>query len=883
MRIGNLVRTNLFVMLKLVCYLIRLLFTPNIKSLIREIGVVTMDDDIGSALASNEGSETETASNDKEGKTKPLPITRRSVLRGAATVGPVAGLASSDEAIDTASATSGSDGSATSEPDGSATVTSPDGSVEATVEMVSSGDFGDDLPSGQVASLTANYDGTTVLDPSPLGLTTYTGQFVTSLSLENTSVESVEWRYETVGGDESGEQALDARIATLTFGSPNGSIQFELLASNQGIAYRYRLPGEDQVLIDKEVSAFQIPSGTTAWLQEYGDHYESVYKQMDVESAGGDYGFPCLFEADDDVYALLTEANVGANYCASHVAVDGPTSGGSDAPRSDARVGEESDRDEIVPGNEEFDYDENRSLFEVRFAGVSGYGLPSPVSATLPLTTPWRTMVMGDLSTVVETNLITALNDPSQIDDTSWIEPGIADWSWWSDGDSPRSLESQKRYVDYAAERGWSYTLVDRGWRREWMPELVEYADERGIDILVWMVWTDLNTEIKREVILPRLESMGISGVKIDYMDSDRQERMEWYEDILAATAEHELLVNFHGSTLPKGRRRTWPHLMTSEAVYGAEQYKWTSVPASHGVALPFTRNVVGPMDYTPVTFSTVGDTTPTSLGHQLALSVVYQSDLQHFADSIDSYRKYPTAERFLSEVAAVWDETVFVDGYPTDEATIARRSDNEWFLGSIIAGEGKTIDAALSFLPSGREYKATIISDNNEATAFESRERVVTADDSISAAVPKNGGFVARLTPTGSSTHCQIDFIKGQPLKQLGENGLYAEQDRLLRFAVTDADEGIVDRGSAWASADIRDCLAEYGHINRTNDGEATVTFTVAKGCELTLSLVVHSMSGRTFSRETADQQKLLNTTTETFGPGEHALTVSLPTNGSA
>lgn len=689
--------------------------------------------------ASNKTDET-VAADDSE-RSDHLPITRRSVLHGAAAIAPLTGLGSIDAVVEPASATSGSDGSVT--------VQSPDETVAATVGVGPSDELDDDLPSGQIAVLAVRSEGTTVLDPSPLGITTYTGQFVTGLSLEGQETETIERGYETVGGDESGIQTLHARIATLTFESPDGVVQIELLVSNEGVAYRYHLPGNGHAIVDKEVSAFQIPEGSTAWLHEYGDHYESIWEETDVASASGTVGFPCLFEADDDTYTLITEANVSENYSASHLSVTGTgTDEGDDAPRDESLVGEEDDRDEIVPGDEEFDYDENSTLFELRFAGESGYGLPSTIDATLPLATPWRVAIVGDLSSIVESNFVAALNEPSEIDDTSWIEPGIVDWSWWSDGDSPRDLQVQKEYVDYASEQGWKYTLVDRGWRREWMPELVEYANERDVNIIVWMVWTDLNTDAKRETILSRLASWGVSGVKIDYMDSDRQERMAWYDEVLQATAEHELLVNFHGSTVPKGRRRTWPHLMTSEAVFGAEYYKWQEVPASHGVTLPFTRNVVGPMDYTPVTFSAVGDTAQTTIGHELALSVVYQSNLQHFADSVESYRNHPLAEQFLSEVAAVWDETSFVDGYPMEEATLARRDGDRWFLGSITAGDSRTVEAPLSFLSDDRAYDSVVVSDGDSGSTLTSREQVVTADASISVSVPENGGFVARLSP---------------------------------------------------------------------------------------------------------------------------------------
>ena len=515
-------------------------------------------------------------------------------------------------------------------------------------------------------------------------------------------------------------------------------MKVDLLVSNEGIAYRYRLPGDGDVIVTGEASAFQIPEDSTGWLLSYTDKYEKVWEETEVKSAGGDFGFPCLFEVSDDTYTLLTEANVSGRYCASHVAVD-------DTQGEPPAVGAKRDRDETVGGDEEIDYDQNPYLFELRFAGT--YGLPEMVTASLPLSTPWRVALVGDLSTVAESDLVAALNEPSKIDDTSWIEPGRADWSWWSAGDSPRSLEVQKKYVDYAAKLGWEYTLVDRGWRREWMPELVEYADERDVGILAWFPWYYLNDDVKRERVLSEVAEMGIRGIKVDYMNSDLQQRMEWSDEILEATARHGLMINFHGSTVPKGRRRTWPHLMTTEAIRGAENKGWGEMPATHDAIVPFTRNVVGPMDYTPVTFSAHGTASATDRpAHELALSVVYQSDWQHFADSIESYQDHPIAEKFLSEVAAVWDETHLVDGRPADRATFARRDGKQWFVGNIVAGDSRTVEVPLSFLPEGQRFSARIIDDGG--SGLRAREREVTTDGALSVKVQSDGGFVARLWP---------------------------------------------------------------------------------------------------------------------------------------
>jgi alpha-glucosidase len=209
-----------------------------------------------------------------------LPVTRRSVLKGAASIGPVAGLVGSGVAADEASAAQGKGHDA-----GPVTVQSPDENIKATIKQRSPNRIGDDLPPGRVVSLTVSRDGTRVLDPSPLGLKTYTGQFVTSLSLEAQDVRTIEHTFETVGGDQAGEQTIHARFATLVYGSPSGVMKIDLLVSNEGIAYRYRLPGDGHVIVAGEASAFQIPEDSAGWLLPYTDKYEKVWEEKDAKSA----------------------------------------------------------------------------------------------------------------------------------------------------------------------------------------------------------------------------------------------------------------------------------------------------------------------------------------------------------------------------------------------------------------------------------------------------------------------------------------------------------------------------------------------------------------------------------------------------------------------
>ncbi|WP_227378762.1 glycoside hydrolase family 97 protein [Haladaptatus halobius] len=587
-------------------------------------------------------------------------------------------------------------------------VESLDGSVVTEFRLTDEG-----RPSLVVCSV-----GTTVVERSPLGLRTFEESFVDSLSIKHQERRTVETKYETPTGKRRMHRSL-ANEATLTLvNTDDAVVRVDLRVSTDGVAYRYRLPGRSSVLVTGEESAFRLPEGARGWLMPFEKKHEDVWRSTAPTEADGQYSFPSLFEVDDR-WVLLTEAGVDGRYVASR-----------------------------------FETKTEESLFRVRFPDSENHRMTTEtqdVSTTRPLATPWRVAIVGNLATVVESDLVTDVidapsygNDPCRIADTSWIEPGRVAWSWWSDGGSPGDRETQREYVDYASERGWEYVLVDEGWEREWLSGLVEYANERDVDVLVWSRWSDLDTPAKRDVRLSRWKSWGVAGVKVDFMNSDTQEMMRFYDDLAAATADHELLLNVHGSITPKGLRRRWPHLLTYEGVFGAENYHPVpkTVPPEHNVILPFTRNVLGPMDYTPVTFS--AETRTTTVGHELALSTVFETGLQHFADSVESYAARPLAEEFLEAVPVAWDETRFVGGYPGTEATVARRRGDSWFLGNITAGEPSTVDVVCDFLDENGTYRVEVFRDDDTGESLAYDERELSHEDVFSIDVPENGGFAA-------------------------------------------------------------------------------------------------------------------------------------------
>jgi hypothetical protein len=409
-------------------------------------------------------------------------------------------------------------------------------------------------------SLGVRRGSTTVLEPAPVGITTDASDLTAGLRFRGHTVRKVTERYSTTTGKQR-RRVAHMTEARFSFTKDDGArLDLVVRVSDDGFAYRYVLPGDDEVRVLGEASAFQVPDGAAAWLMPYTPNYERPRTETTAaDAAAGDYAYPSLFRVGES-YVLLTESDVDGRYAGSRLAHDAGS---------------------------------GRYTVELADERVASAG---------PLATPWRTAVIGDLATVTESTLTDDLAPDSRVTDTSWIRPGKVAWSWLAGfGAAQRSLETQQRFVDYSAAHGWEYTLVDDGWKTEdWMPRLIEYAQRRGVKILVWMHWSDLDTAAERQETLGRVKGWGAAGLKIDFMDSDAQERFRWYDDILAATAERELLVNFHGSTIPHGIQRTWPHVMSMEAVYGAEQ---GNVSLADITTLPYTRNVVGSMDYTPMGF----------------------------------------------------------------------------------------------------------------------------------------------------------------------------------------------------------------------------------------------------------------------------------------
>ncbi|WP_181412431.1 glycoside hydrolase family 97 protein [Streptomyces griseorubiginosus] len=562
-------------------------------------------------------------------------------------------------------------------------------------------------------TLAVSRDGRTVIEPSPVGLVTEQADLSKDLRFLHRKSRKVEERYRTASG-----KRLDRRVrmheTRLSFAGAAGSrLDLVVRAAADGVAYRYVLPaGSGDVL--GEASAFTLPADAKAWLGAYRADNEGQFAQYTAATAPtGDYSDQALFSTDGG-YTLLAESDLTGGYSGARLA-----------------------------------HDQGTGTYRVELADER-------VAATGPLATPWRAMVTGDLATVTRSTFTDDLAPASKVRDTSWIRPGTVLWTWLAGGrEAGQSLAAQKAYVDQAARRHWPYEAVDAGWyyrpgewdvtdpdwqTDSWMPDLVRYARAKGVGIIVWIHQRDLDTPEERAQWLPTLETWGVKGVKIDFMNSEAQPMLRWYDTVLAETAAHHLMVDFHGSTIPKGIQRTWPQVMTLEGVAGEEKRTNT---AAHLTTLPFTRNVIGSMDFTPGAFQRVG-LRPNSDAAEVGLTVAYESGLQMFAGTPESYAARPLAQAYFDQVPAAWDDTRLLDGTPGQEAVLARRSGDRWFLGGVYAGAARRARVPLPLGP-GRWLVETI---RDGADGLVQDRRVLRGGGTLTVDVVANGGFAGLACP---------------------------------------------------------------------------------------------------------------------------------------
>lgn len=579
----------------------------------------------------------------------------------------------------------------------------------------------------------------TVIEDSPLGLILDKFPLDAELSItkvENSDIKTEE--FDMLTGKQSHiKHSYQETILTLE-NKTKEQMQLIVRAYNTGVAFRYKMNlGDQSHLVTKELTGFRLPEGK-AWLMpydapsKYTPAYEAAYQsELDVNAQSptkAGWAFPALFLVNNK-WVLISESDEDGGYCSVHLS--------SPADR----------------------------LYSIALPEQGDANGKYSASPTIKdnWQSPWRVIIVGDeLSTIFESTLVHALSRPSTLQDTSWIKTGLASWSWWWDNDSPEDYEKLKTFVDFGHKMGWKHSLVDAKWdtmKGGDIAKLCEYAATKDVNIWVWYNSGGIhnddhlqprgyvhNSEVRHKEF-KRIADLGVKGIKVDYFHSDKQEVVQLYIDIMEDAAKYNLMVNFHGCKLPNGWERTYPNLMTMEAVRGGECYKldpqFPDDAITHNSILPFTRNVIGSMDYTPTTFSMHTHAHKTSNAHELALSVVFESGIQHLADDSKMYEKQPDfVLDFLKVLPSTWKQSKLLNGYPGRDIMVARQNNDKWFVAGINS-ENKSKDYELTFPFLTEETKRLkLIVDGADKASFEEKIIEVNSQSKITLTMLPEGGF---------------------------------------------------------------------------------------------------------------------------------------------
>jgi alpha-glucosidase len=391
-------------------------------------------------------------------------------------------------------------------------------------------------------------------------------------------------------------------------------------------------------------------------------------------------------------------------------------------------------------------------------------------------TFPWRVLGIADHDGDLLTNqIVYLLEQPSKIQDTSWIKPGKVAWDWWNannvynvDFRAGINTQTYKYYIDFAAKYGLPYIILDEGWYKLGnvldvvpeinMEELTAYAKQKNVGIILWVIWKTLDDQLIPA--LDQYQKWGVKGIKVDFMQRSDQPLIDYFYRVSEECAKRKMLVDFHGDQKPATMTRTWPNLISTEGVRGMEWSKWSAESEPlHNVTLPFTRMFLGPMDYTPgamrnatkETFRPI-HTQPMAMGtrcHQLAMYVVYESPLQMLSDTPSNYLREPETMEFLAPVPTEWDETKVIAGRIAEYVVVARRNGKDWYIGAMSNWTSRTVDIDLSFLPDGNftidSYQDGINADRN-ASDYRKTTASVNRTTKLKLQLASGGGWAARI-----------------------------------------------------------------------------------------------------------------------------------------
>ena len=635
-------------------------------------------------------------------------------------------------------------------------VTSPDGNVKVNFRLNSDGE-----PQYRISYKTNGF-----LNWSNLGLNfKESGELNSGFKISGTETNSIDETFRIYSGKSANSRNYcnEIKISLEESSSPNRKLDLYFRAYNDGAAIRYGIPAQKSMspfIISTEETYFSFAGDYQCWAMKkdrFRHSYEGEYREYRLSNIDNNPGdstsyfpyitLPLTMKMNEDLYVCVSEANI-TNYPGMHLV---KTSG-------------KTLRSKLAP--------------DTVYKDIS-------VRGSAPAFSPWRLFIIGEnAGDLIESNLIMNLNDPNKIPDAeSWIKPGKSTWSWWAEdrgfpqdfGYQILATKTVKYYIDFAAANNFQYVTLDGGWYGWFdatkddavhditkslpeldLPEVTRYAASKGVGIILWVVWYELERQMTEA--LNYYQSLGVKGIKVDFMDRDDQYMTDFYKRTAEECAARKMIVTYHGAYKPDGLSRTYPNILTYEGVLGNENARWiTGFPhPKHNVTLAFTRMVAGPMDYTPGSFTNVPEEKfegrwrhPMTKGtrcQQLAMPIVYETGIQSLCESPKIYEMYPEFDLYR-QLPGTWDSTIVIDGKIGEYIIIARKFKDSWFIGGMTNSDSRDVNFGLSFLGSGR-YDAMIYSDASDGST--NPEKVIISklntgsSNKIALKMVKGGGFAA-------------------------------------------------------------------------------------------------------------------------------------------
>ena len=638
------------------------------------------------------------------------------------------------------------------------TLVSPDGKLKTEITV------------GKTTEYAVSHNGDLMLEKSPVSMKLSDGRIPgTNAKVKKTNKKSVN---ESIDAEIYKKAKVENNYNELSI-LFSGDYSLVFRVYNDGMAYRFETNFKKPFTVENEQAVFNFPGNPKAFLayvnkadnstfsQQFYNSFENTYNHIDLKNANPQKlaFLPLVVEGKNGKKICITEADL-LNYPGMYLY--NPDGGNSltamfaPYPKEIRQGGHNMLQGEV----------QSAENFIARCEGKTTF--------------PWRTVIIAENDyELTDNDMVYKLATTNQLTDISWIKPGKVAWDWWNDWnirnvdfESGVNDETYKYYIDFAATHGIEYVILDEGWAVNKqadlfqvipeinLKELVEYGKSKNVNMILWAGYWAFNRDI--EGICKHYAEMGIKGFKVDFMDRDDQQMVDFYHRAAQIAAKYKLMLDFHGAYKPTGLQRTYPNVINFEGVHGLEQMKWS--PASvdqvaYDVTIPFIRMVAGPMDYTQGAMRNATrsnyrpvNSEPMSQGtrvRQLAQYVIFEAPFNMLCDNPSNYMAEPECTQFIAEIPTVWDETVALNGEISKYVTIARRTGNQWYLGSMTNWDARTLEVDLSFLGTGN-YKAEIFCDgvNAHRTAMDYRKDTVDvpANRKMTLKMAPGGGFVMKI-----------------------------------------------------------------------------------------------------------------------------------------